>query len=112
MTRAIFALILAASLLPERLHQSQLLWDTGTFSILGFDASTGEIGGAVQSRVFSVGNGVLWADADAGVVATQAVIDVGYGPQAIDLLRKGIAVEDLSDDRRRLNGRSRAANSP
>ena len=91
MTRAIFALILAASLLPERLHQSQLLLDTGTFSILGFDASTGEIGGAVHSRVFSVGNGVLWADADAGVVATQAVIDVGYGPQAIDLLRKGIA---------------------
>ena len=32
-----------------------------TFSILGFDPATGEIGGAVQSRVFSVGNGVLWA---------------------------------------------------
>ena len=33
----------------------------GTFSILGFDPETGEIGAAVQSRVFSVGNGVLWA---------------------------------------------------
>ena len=31
----------------------------GTFSILGFDPETGEIGGAVASRVFSVGNGVL-----------------------------------------------------
>jgi len=29
-----------------------------TFSILGYDPATGEIGGAVQSRVFSVGNGV------------------------------------------------------
>src|SRR4051812_31089764 len=29
------------------------LWDTGTFSILGYDPATGEVGGAVQSRVFS-----------------------------------------------------------
>ena len=34
-----------------------------TFSILGYDPATGEVGGAVQSRVFSVGNGVLWAEA-------------------------------------------------
>lgn len=27
-----------------------------TFSILGYDPETGEVGGAVQSRVFSVGN--------------------------------------------------------
>jgi uncharacterized Ntn-hydrolase superfamily protein len=67
------------------------LWDTGTFSILGFDPQTGEIGAAVQSRVFSVGNGVLWADAEVGVAATQAIVDVGYGPKALDLLRRGLA---------------------
>ena len=67
------------------------LWETGTFSILGFDPATGEIGGAVQSRVFSVGNGVLWADANAGVAATQAIVDVGYGPKALALLRTGLA---------------------
>src|SRR5262245_24539928 len=50
---------------------SDLLWDTGTFSILGYDPQTGEVGGAVQSRVFSVGNGVLWSDANVGVAATQ-----------------------------------------
>src|SRR5262249_30392208 len=66
------------------------VWDTGTFSILGYDPATGEIGGAVQSRVFSVGNGVLWADANAGVAATQAIVDVGYGPHAIELLRKNV----------------------
>ncbi len=66
------------------------LWETGTFSILGYDPATGEVGGAVQSRVFSVGNGVLWADANVGVAATQAIVDVGYGPRALELLHKGL----------------------
>src|SRR5438552_16821246 len=78
----------------RRLQPSEsrdLLWDTGTFSILGYDPATGEVGGAVQSRVFSAGNGVLWAEANVGVAATQAIVDVSYGPQALDLLRKGMA---------------------
>ena len=66
-----------------------------TFSILAMDPATGEIGGAVQSRVFSVGNGVLWAEAAVGVVATQAIVDVSYGPQAIALLRQGKSAEDV-----------------
>ena len=45
----------------------------GTFSILGFDPTTGEIGAAVQSRVFSVGNGVLWAEAGVGAIFMQKV---------------------------------------
>ncbi len=66
-----------------------------TFSILGYDPETGEVGGAVQSRVFAVGNGVLWAEADVGVVATQAVVDVSYGPQGLELLRQGLAPADV-----------------
>ncbi|MFI5311416.1 MAG: DUF1028 domain-containing protein [Gemmatimonadales bacterium] len=66
-----------------------------TFSILAFDPATGEIGGAVQSRVFSVGNGVLWAEAGIGAAATQAIVDVSYGPQAIALLRQGLAPEAI-----------------
>ena len=61
-----------------------------TFSILGYDPKTGEVGGAVQSRVFSVGNGVLWAEAGTGVVATQAIIDVAYGNRGLELLRAGL----------------------
>src|SRR5882672_10626046 len=61
----------------------------GTFSILGYDPITGEIGGAVQSAVFSVGNGVLWAEAGIGVAATQAIVDVSYGPQALAVLKLG-----------------------
>ncbi len=37
--------------------------------------------------MFSVGNGVLWAEAEVGVVATQAIVDISYGPQAIAMLR-------------------------
>ncbi|HVR43240.1 MAG TPA: DUF1028 domain-containing protein [Thermoanaerobaculia bacterium] len=70
-----------------------------TFSILGYDPATGEVGGAVQSRVFSVGNGVLWAEANVGVVTTQAVVDVSYGPRGLELLEGGLtpaaAVEAL-----------------
>jgi uncharacterized Ntn-hydrolase superfamily protein len=82
-----------------------------TFSILGYDPDTGELGGAVQSRVFSVGNGVLWAEADVGVVATQAIIDVSYGQRALQLLRTGLTPEAIvkaiwdSDPDPGLNGR-------
>jgi uncharacterized Ntn-hydrolase superfamily protein len=67
----------------------------GTFSILGFDPETGEIGGAVQSCVFSAGNGVLWAEAGVGAVATQAIVDVSYGPQGLALLRQGAAPQAI-----------------
>ena len=83
----------------------------GTFSILGYDPATGELGGAVQSRVFSVGNGVLWAEADTGIVATQAIVDVSYGPKALALLRTGLTPEAIikaiwdSDSDPGLNGR-------
>src|SRR5438270_13560681 len=70
-------------------------WPTGTFSILAYDPATGELGGAVQSRVFSVGNGVLWGEAGTGIVATQAIADVSYGPQGLELLRKGMTAEDV-----------------
>lgn len=66
-----------------------------TFSILGYDPATGEVGGAVQSRVLSVGNGVLWGEAGVGVAVTQAIVDVSYGPQALELLRKGMHPEEI-----------------
>jgi len=84
----------------------------GTFSILGFDPATGEIGGAVQSRVFSVGNGVLWAEAGVGAAATQAIVDVSYGPKAIELLKAGMTPAAIvpailaSDSDPGLNGQS------
>jgi uncharacterized Ntn-hydrolase superfamily protein len=67
-----------------------------TFSILAYDPATGEVGGAVQSRVFSVGNGVLWAEAGVGAVATQAIIDVSYGPQGLLLLESGLDPNEVA----------------
>lgn len=94
------ALLLLVAATPVRAQQATVRmaapWDTvATFSILGYDPETGEVGGAVQSRVFSVGNGVLWGEAGVGMVATQAIVDVSYGPQALELLRQGVAPEDV-----------------
>jgi uncharacterized Ntn-hydrolase superfamily protein len=61
-----------------------------TFSILAYDSITGELGAAVQSRVFSVGNGVLWGEAGVGLVATQAYVNVAYGPRGLQLLWEGL----------------------
>src|SRR5215510_7302252 len=92
-----FALMLIVLPLLSSIRQAQNRpWDPlSTFSILGYDPDTGEIGAAVQSRVFSVGNGVLWAEAGVGAIATQAVVDVSYGPKGIELLKSGIAPKDI-----------------
>ena len=87
---ALFILAFVASVLPHQAPPALPFPPVATFSILGYDPATGEVGGAVQSRVFSVGNGVLWAEADAGVAATQAIVDVSYGPKALALLRAGM----------------------
>jgi len=86
--------VLVAQESPTQPRAAVLPWPpVATFSILGFDPETGEMGAAVQSRVFSVGNGVLWAEAGVGVVATQAIVDVSYGPQALGLLELGYSPE-------------------
>src|SRR5215213_7605386 len=74
-----------------------------TFSIVGIDPANGDLGIAVASRYFSVGSVVPWALACVGAVATQANVNVGYGPQGIDLLRQGLTAQQtlaklLADD--------------
>ncbi len=60
-----------------------------TFSIVGLDPNTGEIGVAVQSKFIAVGAVVPWARAGVGAVATQSFANVGYGPRALELLGAG-----------------------
>jgi uncharacterized Ntn-hydrolase superfamily protein len=91
---AVFVLLAGCQQPP--VSEVPLPWPpVATFSILAMDSATGEIGGAVQSRVFSVGNGVLWAEAGVGAVATQAIVDVSYGPQAIALLQQGLTASQV-----------------
>ena len=66
-----------------------------TFSIVGFDPATGDLGIAVASRYFAVGAVVPWADAGVGAVATQAGVNVGYGPRALELLRQGLTAQQV-----------------
>ena len=61
----------------------------GTYSVVARDADSGELGVAVQSHWFSVGPLVPWARPGVGAVATQANIDVAYGPRALELLEGG-----------------------
>ena len=61
-----------------------------TFSIVAVDSETGEIGCAVQSRYFAVGNVVPWARAAVGAVATQAAGVAVFGPRILDLLATGL----------------------
>jgi uncharacterized Ntn-hydrolase superfamily protein len=62
-----------------------------TFSILGRDPQTGELGVAVQSCIPAVGAVVPSGAWDAGVVASQAYANPQFGPAALDLLRAGVA---------------------
>ncbi len=61
----------------------------GTYSIVAFDPDTGAMGVAVQSHWFSVGALVSWAQAGVGAVATQANVEVSYGPLGLDSMRLG-----------------------
>jgi uncharacterized Ntn-hydrolase superfamily protein len=61
----------------------------GTYSIVAGDRRTGAVGVAVQSHWFSVGSLVSWVEPGVGAVATQANVEVAYGPRALDLLRAG-----------------------
>ena len=65
-----------------------------TFSIVAADLEAQEVGCAVQSRYFSVGSVVSWAQAGVGAVATQAAGVAVYGARALAELAGGAAPED------------------
>jgi uncharacterized Ntn-hydrolase superfamily protein len=71
--------------------------NVSTFSIVACDPVSGQMGVAVASRYFSVGSVVPWGRAGVGAVATQADVNVGYGPKAIDLLQQGLSAQQVSD---------------
>jgi len=71
--------------------------DVATFSIVGFDADTGDLGIAVESKFFSVGSVVPWARAGVGAIATQAFANTTFGPRGLDLLENGLTVHETLD---------------
>lgn len=104
MKKLLLSFVIAISLAAQCAAIPQKLPPVSTFSIVAIDPRTGEMGVAVASRYFSVGSVVPWAMADVGAVATQANVNVGYGQEALDLLRKGLSAQEalkkiLADDK-------------
>jgi uncharacterized Ntn-hydrolase superfamily protein len=68
-----------------------------TYSIVARDDATGQLGVAAQSCYFALGSVLPWARAGVGAVATQSMVDPGYGPRCLDLLAQGVGVADALD---------------
>jgi uncharacterized Ntn-hydrolase superfamily protein len=65
-----------------------------TYSIVARDAETGQLAIGVQSHYFAAGAAVPWAEAGVGAVATQSVVELGYGPKGLALMRDGVSAPE------------------
>lgn len=68
-----------------------------TFSIVAWDPNAAdgrEWGVAVASKFLAAASVVSWARAGAGAVATQALANVTYGPDGLDLLASGVVASE------------------
>lgn len=82
-----------ASLPPRVPSQPDRL--VSTFSIVGFDPTTGDLGVAVESKFLGVGAVVPWAKAGVGAVATQSWANTTYGPTGLELLAQGKSPDEV-----------------
>lgn len=67
-----------------------------TFSIVGYDPTTGDLGIAVQSKFLAVGSVVPWAKAGVGAIATQSKANTTYGPRGLEMLAKGVTPVEVT----------------
>src|SRR3954464_13875228 len=66
----------------------------GTYSIVARDQVTGELGVAVHSHWFSVGQLVPWVEPGVGAAAVQSVPDPAAGARLLALMRGGAGPAD------------------
>ena len=78
---------------PDISNEKPVLSPVETFSIVGYDAETGDLGIAVQSKFFAVGSVVPWAEAGVGAIATQSWANTTYGPNGLKLLKSGLSAK-------------------
>jgi uncharacterized Ntn-hydrolase superfamily protein len=64
-----------------------------TYSIVARDPETGRFGVAVQSHYLGVGPVVPWLEAGVGAIATQASVNISFGPMGLEMLRAGVAAD-------------------
>lgn len=66
-----------------------------TFSIVGFDPATNELGIAVASKFLAVGSLVPWAKAGVGAIATQSWVNLKYGIDGLRMLEEGMTAQEV-----------------
>jgi len=96
----------AAALVLAALSSALASEPVATFSIVGYDPATGDLGVAVQSKFFAVGSVVPWARTGVGAIASQAFGNTTFGPRGLALLEQGVPPQDviaalLADDEAR-----------
>ena len=62
-----------------------------TYSIVGWDSVTGDLGVAVQSKFLGVGAVVPYAKAGVGAIATQAFANTTFGPEGLRMMEQGLS---------------------
>lgn len=67
-----------------------------TFSIVGRDPATGDLGVAVASKFLAVGALVPFARSGVGAVATQSYVNPNFGPDGLRLLASGLGPEEAA----------------
>jgi uncharacterized Ntn-hydrolase superfamily protein len=92
MKNVLIYIILIASICNISSSQS---YNIGTYSIVGWDSVTGDLGIAVQSKFLGVGAVVPYAKAGVGAIATQAFANTTFGPKGLSLLEKGLSAEEV-----------------
>lgn len=66
-----------------------------TYSIVAHDLVTGDLGVAVQTHQIGVGRIVPWLAPGVGTIATQALVNVSFGPMGLTLLRQGASASQV-----------------
>jgi uncharacterized Ntn-hydrolase superfamily protein len=69
-----------------------------TYSIVGRDPDTGQLGVAVQSRAFGTGAVCPWALPGVGAATTQSFTEISYGPRGLELLAAGCSPQQALDE--------------
>jgi uncharacterized Ntn-hydrolase superfamily protein len=77
-----------------KFHPSQLL---STYSIVARDPETGQMGVAVQTHQMCVGWIVPWMLPGVGAIATQAHVNISFGPVGLAMLREGVPAPQIID---------------
>lgn len=89
---------MVSSLFESTSRSMELKNNHVTFSIAACDLEKGEWGIAVASKFLAVGSAVPWAKAKVGAVATQAMANLTFGPNGLNLLEQRKSAQETLEE--------------